>query len=562
MSTPTPIASGVTSDPSGTGSTAAASPAPEVGNRAAKGFAWIFGQSMVATVVQALTQLALAWLLLKADFALVTLTYTVTVFATLLQQFGIKQVLLQRSKEMERWVTPAVWLSVALGLVMGGVTAAVGPFAASYYGHPELVGLLLVAAVSMPLSSASTVADAQLSARMMFKDLATIGVINAVLTAGLSVAMAWQGFGAYSIIAPQSIAAALRLWQLWKRAPIKPTLAMHFKMWSNLLSASSVMLASSLAMMVTYTGHFSVLGRSLKGLESGKDLLGAFSLAYSLSDQVTRVLMMNLSSVMLPALVALKDEPKRQAAGFLKAMRGLMLVGMPTAFLQAAVAGPVFKTILAPRWEPAIPIFFLFSGGMMGRLVLQPCESMLLAQMRQKTWLKIAIGYAIGFLSLTIAGSLIGRDYGPDISARLGVPFDAAIGCALGVAIAISIAGPVAMRACIHPSGGTWQDVWEDYRFPLLGSLFAALCAASAVWLLRDLPQTRVMHGVRLGAGSIVMGLVYLVLVRQFAREDAYDLLGRIKRILPGKIARLIEARAARKGHVLGEAGNAPNTNG
>ncbi len=222
-----------------------------------------------------------------------------------------------------------------------------------------------------------------------------------------------------------------------------------------------------------------------------------------------------------------------------------MLIGIPLCFLQAVIAGPVFRVLLPERWSDAVGMFVIFSIAMLGRLILGPCESMLLAQRRQKTWLVIALSYAAAFLAATIGGTLLGRVYGPDLTRLLGFTFGPAEGCAAGVALALNIAAPIAMRCCIAPGGGRWRDVWDDYRFPLLASAAAALAAWAAIL---PFPATRPGGIAALVIAPAAMGLVYLLLVRLFARDSAAHLIERTRRVLPPRLASIMQRAFAPAG--------------
>jgi hypothetical protein len=331
-------------------------------------------------------------------------------------------------------------------------------------------------------------------------------------------------------------------WWTGMRISLRPALSL----WPHLIGDSAALLVCSLAMMVTYQGHYSVLGR----MERGSDILGAFYLAYSLSDQATRTLMLNLSGVLFPALSSLQHDPVRQSRGFLRAIRGLMLVGVPLCILQAVVAGPAFRLFLPGRWQVAIGMFLIFSVAMLGRLILGPCESMLLAQRRQKTWLVVSLCYAGGFLLLTIGGTRLGKMHGGAIGRALGVPAGGAEGCAVGVALALNLIAPIAMRCCIHPGGGTWLEVWRDYRFPLL----ASLASGALAWLaIRPLPRWAVGDGAAIAVATLVMGACYTLLVWIFARSDAADLLLRVRGLIPGRLVAMAERRLARNAPISAE---------
>src|SRR5439155_25529091 len=134
-------------------------------------------------------------------------------------------------------------------------------------------------------------------------------------------------------------------------------------------------------------------------------VVGYYYFALSLADQASRALVVNLSGALFPALSTLSHDAQRQTQAFLRAATTLSLVLVPVSILQAALAGPVFRVFFPERLAPAIPLFAIISIAMVGRQVVPPYESVMLAQHRQRTVMTIALIYAPCFLVLVLEGA-------------------------------------------------------------------------------------------------------------------------------------------------------------
>lgn len=483
--------------------------APGIGHKTASSFFWLIGQGVGEKVVTLVGQVALARLLTKEDFKLVALTYTITTFAALLQQAGLSQVLIQRHGRFHLWATTVFWMSLAIGLTAGIATAAISPVVASFYHEPALRGLLLAAAITLPLNGLMTVPDAKMRAEMRFKFIAAVGLLAIVCTTGLSVALAAMKFGAYSFIIPPAVVALLRAAIMWWRARPKIGLNPHFRRWKYLITDGSLLLLGSLALMITYQGGQAILGRLYPTLAAA----GVYYFAWNLSDQSLRLLVNNLAGVLFPALSTMQDDPARQQAAYLKTTRMLLFIGLPICLIQAVLAGPLIRLVFSTHWLDAIPVMAALCIGMTARLVHGPSESMFLAQRRAATYMKLSVGYAVFFL-LVVGGVAYG--VGPE---------HAATGAAIGAGACLAILGPFSLRLAIAPSGGGWRQVLGVYALPVAAAAVAFVPSAFVVSFFSHTVPGDILAIVVASAISLS---IYAEFMWVFARKDFNDLRNRV----------------------------------
>lgn len=486
----------------------------DLGGHAARGFAWLGVQSIVEKFASGIGQIVLAWLLVPESFKLVGLTYTVTVFASLLQSAGIREVLQQRQKRLDVWTTPAFWLSTTFGLLSGIAIVLLSGWAANFYQQVGLQPLLIVASFVLPLSSMAIVPEVILRARMKFAMIAGVGSIVLLGQMVLSITFALCGLGALSIILPQPILALIRLALYWNAARPRIRHGPRPARWRYLLGDSSAMLVGSIALMITYQAGQIILGRMFPLSAAA----GLFYFCTVLADQSVRVLTVNLAGVLLPALSRIQDDAPRLRTAVLNASSLLLLVGVPICLLQAALAGPIIRLFFSDKWLPAIGCFAAMSVAAIGRLVQCTSENMLHAQGRFRTYMVLAVGYSLIFVT------------GMILAARTSTSSDAATGVAIAGGAALLIFGPVMSITALGRLGA--RTLVTNLGLPVA---LAGLSLVPTILMLLFLPKAIWSDIVLIVAGSLSCGLIYMFMARAMMPSAWNQLFLRLQAMVPGR---------------------------
>lgn len=439
-------------------------------------------------------QIALAWLLGGEEWGAVAMALTVTSFVQLIEQAGLREVLIHRSRRFHRWANAAFWMSVATGLVAGLLLVSLAPMAAKFYGEPQVQGLLLVLAVSAPFNALGIVPDAQLSAQLRFKFLANLGLTNNVAQMVLTVAFAAAGFGAYSFVVPRPIIAVAQTAVLWWVA--RPRIRLHpqFRRWRLLWGDSVFMLGAAALATAVNIGDYILIGR-LTSTES----LGLYFFAFRFAIQAVILLTGNLAKVLFPALATLHDDPVRQVQAYLRGAGLLAMLVVPVCVIQAAAADPLVRLVFPGRWYGAIPLAQLLSLAMAFSAVHSTTESLLRAQGRFKTVFRLAVLQCAIFYPLVAAG----------------IVYASVMGVAIAVLIYHVLIGWLLFLVAVRPKG---YGGWAYVRCMLRPLAMSVLSAGLGYWLSRVL-QSSVHEAVRLLIVVGVGGLMYAFLFRLIAPE-------------------------------------------
>ena len=472
---------------------------------------------ILGKVFGAIAQLLLGRWITDEQYGDLAIVVSVAAIVKVLQDGGVPQVLIQRGEaEFSRLMGPAFWLSIAFGVVSGGLLAIAAPLLAAAYETPSLTGLLLVVALSLPIGAGSTILRAKLRVDLRFQTIALIAVFWFLIRHSCSVGLAALGFGAMSVAAPIVIVAVYEwIADYWATRLTPWRMAFGFEHWRGLVGSSFWVGAAAVNRGLARNGDYLMLGLLLP-----MGVVGKYFFSYQFTTQVLDLLATNLQHVLFPALSRVAGDPERQARAIVRSIRMLMFVAAPVSVGLAVIASPLI-TILDDlvwnhRWLSTIGLIQVFA---------------VTAPIRMFTELLTAALSSRGQFRGS-AGLLLVEGVWLMISAALAVAISGSN--LTGVAIVISVAqATFSIGSSIYLLRRFGID-WRKYVAAFLPGWLCALasggCAAAALTLL----PPDVSQYARLGVAGVSFTGAFAVLARLFLLNDLIEFSG----LTPAALAR------------------------
>lgn len=425
--------------------------------KAISGLLWMLTQSVVSKFASIVGQILLAYLLLPEHFATISLTYTVATFARVLQNGGLREVLVCEERRCAELSNAAFWLALLLGFLSAAVMLIGRPIAETIYQSKEVWGLLTWLAAQPIIESLAIVPTARLQIRHRFRLLAGLTVLRGCTQTAATVLFAWLDWGGLSFVFGAIAASSVYTLGVWVADCPKLLLTPEFPkwrdLWSGTLSLSLVGVATVIVQQVDYV---------MLGIFQAKVDVGQYFFAYGVASQATHLLMQNIATVFLPLLCKLQLDPKRQLAASLSAFRILAAVGLPLSFLQYGLIDASFRLFLPEKWLPAVPLAEALSLGLGFNVLSSLCWSLLKSQGRFNVILHLNWLGAIPFTAAIAVGSAYGTTQT----------------VAWVVATYCLIYSPLVLWLSIKGIGGTIQDVSSIFCVPLVLSAIALFVAS------------------------------------------------------------------------------------
>jgi PST family polysaccharide transporter len=389
------------------------------------------------------------------DYGVISLAYTVTALATVVQGATVREILIQRSAAFRRWQAPAFWLSALLGVAACTLILIAAPLAGKFYNSSEVMGVLAALAILPLLNALAVVPQARLNASLKFVPIFWIELAAVLTNSTLTIVCALAALGPYSFVVPQLVIACLSVVLYWKLSGLSlPLRQIRWRRWPLLYRDLTTLIASS--GLLTIAGQ---VDRMILGHITTPADVGIYFFAYSFAIQTLQLFSGSVVSVMLPALVSVQTDLVRQRAIFERSTKLLGYVGMPLCLLQAALAEPLIQLLFSHKWDEAILIVQILCFGTAFDVVSATSHAAIRAQGR----FNVVFQHSVLSLSIFIpAGILMALSYGTR-------------GMALAFVLNFLICTPFLTSRVYGHWGGTLRDSLVLYLRPLF------LCAASAI---------------------------------------------------------------------------------
>lgn len=298
----------------------------------------------------------LARLLSPSAFGMVAMITTVTGFLSVLKSGGLSMATVQREQISHAQVSNLFWLNTAISAGLGLLVMALAPLISWLYRTPELVGLTMALSVTFLLDGLTIQHVAILNRQMRFKDLAKIEIGSMIFGQVAGIIMASCGCRAWSLVGAAVATSLSGLVLTWGLSRWRPQMATARAGTRSLVTFGASLTAANCLSYFTRSVDNLLIGRFY-----GAESVGLYSRATILLRRPLDQLMGPVTSVVLPMLSRLQDDPERYRRAFLQIYESIALLGLPITALVLALARPIVLVLLGPKWESAAGIVAAFS---------------------------------------------------------------------------------------------------------------------------------------------------------------------------------------------------------
>lgn len=311
---------------------------------------------LAGVVIQLLGTVILARLLSPDDYGIIAMVLVVTNFAGLFRDLGLSAVTVQKPDITPAQLSGLFWMQVGMGGLLTGLTIAVSPAVAWFYGQPEITPVMMALAPTFLIASFGSQSSALLQRRLAFGRIASATITSSLV--GLAVAVIGASTG-------------LRYWALvWSAVAtgVSSTLLLFILAgWRPQFRVRGAGIRALLRSGLNITGFdlFNFFHRNLDniliGRVSGAVALGLYSRAYSLMMFPVQNLRGPINAVAFPNLAGLQHDPAAFRGYFCQMTSLLAFASMPLTALLFLAAEPVIRLTLGEAWMPVVPIFSLLA---------------------------------------------------------------------------------------------------------------------------------------------------------------------------------------------------------
>lgn len=331
-----------------------------IGQQTVSGVAWTTVQRFASLLLAFVANLVLARLLSPDDFGCIAL---LMVFISLSQIFvdgGFGAALIQKKEPtQEDYCTIFYWnLLLAIGLYF--LLFFFAPVIARYYDIPILKDILRVQGLIIIIDSLGLVHKNNLRKTLQFKKLSLIVLGANFVAVVAAIAMAYNGFGVWCLVAQQLLISGMTTVLFWFFNRWKPSLLFSKKSFKELFGFGGFILLSN--MIVTFTNEVQslIIGK----LYTARDV-GLYSQARKFESIMSNTASTVVNQVTFPLFSKFQDDLVQLQIILRRITKVMAFVVFPAMILVILIAKPAIVLMLTDKWIDCVPYFqILCIGGM------------------------------------------------------------------------------------------------------------------------------------------------------------------------------------------------------
>ncbi len=480
--------------------------------RTAQNVAILVGLNWLSQLLQIVTKVVLARLLFPSDFGVYALAAGLISFIGTFGNFGLNYAIIQKGDAATKEdfdVGMTIRIIIAVGLFIGSLAVA-SLWASLFPLFPSslVVATTQVAALVYLILPWSFVPSTRLTLDLRFKAQIVPTLAGQFATALVSVALAFLGFGVWSLVLGFVTGQAASVIGFSVALPwrFRPTLRRSVA--GPLLGyAQHLVFASVLSFLITNIDNFAV------GALLGSASLGFYAVAYGLGFIPVSLISSPAGTALFPSLAKVQDNMQSIRGAYLESFGYAIAVIAPASIGLAVTAPELVSIVLGPRWIAATVALAILAFYGFARALVDFSSALFQAVGRPRTVAELNL--AILLLSL---GPLI----------PLTLLFNIG-GTAVAMTIPVVIVAGLAMRRAAGALRCSTLDVLRRGKGPLVAATAmgtAVLAVRMGLYLVLPVRIRLPIAGLSMAAASAVfliaipVGIaLYFALLRVLDRE-------------------------------------------
>ena len=476
-----------------------------VGRTTARAAMWAFLSTAGARVITLVGLALLARLLAPGEFGLLAFALVYMTYAETIGDLGSGMALIYWPDRRDDAAQVTFVVSIATGLFWCGSTYLLAPAIADFFNAPNGAPIVRALSFAFVLKYLGNTHDALAQKDLRFRARLVPDLSLALVNATLAIFLAWQGWGAWSLVWGRLAGVASRTALLWVVIPWRPSCRLPTDLLKPMLTYGRGILFVNILGAVTLSADLAVVGRFL-----GTVALGLYHVAARIPEATVMVLLWVLSRVLFPAFSKMHAAGEDLRGPYLVVTRYISAITIPAALGLAVLARPLVHSVFGTEWLPAAPILSALALVAALRCLSAHAGDVLKATGRSSLLVRLSAVKAVLIVPALIAGAAYG-----------------AVAVAVALALATGVGTAISLVYASRIIGVSMREIAASF-FPSVtaGGIMAVALLAWLRWTSQLVPFAQVAGGVVIGA------LVYLAALALLDRE----ILHRARRQIFGRV--------------------------
>ena len=362
------------------------------------GFLWTSAGMLGNGFVSFLVTMILARILMPYDFALVALLSIFLAISNVIVDSGFSQAIIRDDNPSETDLSSVFYFNIVLSFTIYLFLYIAAPYISNYFEAPELKLLSRVVFLVIIFNSFSIIQNATLNRNLNFAAVNKSSVIGSFLAGGISIIMAFTGFGIWALVANMVLLPFFRSIILWNHSKWRPIKSFSIKSVKKYFAFGGFLMVQGIIDAISTNLVSLLIGKTYT-----KNDLGYFSQGNKLEKYIVTPFNSVIQKVTYPILSKIKNDNQRLKDGYRKIVGVVMFAFIPVMFFTIGVSDNMIITLFGEKWaEAGIYLKIAAIGGLFFPLQVV-CTNIIMIKGKTKVMLNFALLKQILRISLLLS---------------------------------------------------------------------------------------------------------------------------------------------------------------
>ena len=320
--------------------------------KAASGMIWTAIHRYSTMFIQFVSGIILARLLTPYDYGCIGM---LAIFMTLAEVFidaGFDSALIQKKRPSQEDYSTIFYWNMGMAMLMYALLFFCAPAISRFYDTPLLCDVLRVQGCVLFIYAFNIIQRNQLRKKLNFKVLSIVSITTAVIALGVTIIMAYMGFGVWALVAQHLIVAAIPAIAYWFLIKWRPIMIFSWQSFKELFGFGIYIFLSLLV---------NRFGQQIQGLLIGKfytpATMGYYSKAQGTEKLASTCITKVMTEVTYPLYAEVQDDKTAMQNMIKRLTMTLSYMTFPLMFILLLCAKPIFVLLYSDRWLQSVTYF-------------------------------------------------------------------------------------------------------------------------------------------------------------------------------------------------------------
>lgn len=317
-------------------------------NKTIKGVGWSAADAFLGQGVTFIVGLVLARLLSPDEYGLIGICLIFTTVLNGIVDSGFSNALIRKKDVTDEDYNTMFMTNMAISIVLYVLLYVSAPFVSDFFHRIELTALVRTTGLILFFNALSITQVTILTKKIDFKTKTKASLVSAIISGVIGIALAFMGYGVWSLVAQQLSKQLLYTLCLWVLNNWWPKFTFYKNSFKYMWGFGWKILLSGILNNIWNQLYQVVVGRFYSPATLGQ---------YTRSKEYANIFSSNLTSIIqrvsFPVLSEMQDDKEKLLKGYRKVIKLTMFVTCICLITLGAISEPLIYCLIGPRWHEA-----------------------------------------------------------------------------------------------------------------------------------------------------------------------------------------------------------------